>query len=96
MHLPCTSNSFQESLVHNRHSAAASSSVAVSKTGIRRFNKFNNKLMLDDIEPQLVGKMFYELFRGNNYKLVQELNYRNVYLPQHLYHQVQQELEKNN
>ena len=38
--------------------------LAVSTTGIRRFNKFkkknHNKLMLDNIEPQMVGKMSYD------------------------------------
>ena len=40
--------------------------LAVSTSGIRRFNTFKKKkLMLDNIEPQFVGKMFYKLFRGN-------------------------------
>ena len=39
--------------------------------------------MIDTGQPQLVGKMFYELFRGNKCKLVQELNHRNNHIAYH-------------
>ena len=56
----------------------------MSTTSNRRFNKLklkknHNKLMLDNIEPQMVGKLSYKLFRVNKYKLVQELNHRTVH-----------------
>ena len=58
----------------------------MSTTGIKRFNKFNKKsckkLMLDNNEKQLVGKMSYNLFCGNKHKLVEVMMMIQIYFIQ--------------
>ena len=60
--------------------------LAVSTTGIRRFKKVKknqNKLMLDNIELHLIGKIYCELFSGYKHKLVEALNHRVVHTAFH-------------